>query len=248
VTQHHVTAAEPATTTASEPGEDAGHRPAAVLWDMDGTLVDTEPYWIACEFDLVAAYGGTWSLEHAHHLVGQALLDSAEYLRIHGQVPLPPPEIVDRLLDGVVERVREHIPWRPGARALLKQLATDGVPCALVTMSYRRLTDAVLDGLPPGTFAAVVAGDDVTRGKPHPEPYLTAATRLGVRPQDCLAIEDSPTGIASAEAAGIPVLAVRHVVPIPPGPGRHVVDTLEGLTAAQLPTLPPGPGPAAARS
>jgi HAD superfamily hydrolase (TIGR01509 family) len=220
-------------------GDDAD-RPAAVLWDMDGTLVDTEPYWIACEFDLVAQYGGTWSLEHAHNLVGGALLESAEYLRKHGSVPLGAEEIVDRLVDGVVNRVREHIPWRPGAQALLERLVADGVPCALVTMSYRRLADAVLAGLPPGTFATVVAGDDVRNGKPHPEPYLTAAARLGVGPADCVAIEDSPTGVASAEAAGVPVLAVTHLLPIPDGPGRHVVETLDGLTPADLRALPVG--------
>ena len=212
--------------------------PTAVLWDMDGTLVDTEPYWIAGEFELIAAHGGSWSLEHAHHLVGQALLESGEYIRRHAGVSLPAEEIVDRLLDGVVERVQEDIPWRPGAQELLTRLVADGIPCALVTMSYRRLAEAVLAGLPPGSFATVVAGDDVRHGKPHPEPYLTAAARLGVAPGECVAIEDSPTGIASAEAAGVPVLAVRHLVPIPDGAGRHIVATLEGLTPADLGALP----------
>jgi HAD superfamily hydrolase (TIGR01509 family) len=214
--------------------------PAAVLWDMDGTLVDTEPYWIAGEFELIAAHGGTWSLEHAHHLVGQALLESGEYIRRHAGVTLPAEEIVERLLDAVVERVRQDIPWRPGAQELLARLVADGIPCALVTMSYRRLAEAVLAGLAPGTFATIVAGDDVRHGKPHPEPYLTAAARLGAAPAECVAIEDSPTGIASAEAAGVPVLAVRHLVPISDGAGRHVVDTLEGLTPADLGALPVG--------
>jgi HAD superfamily hydrolase (TIGR01509 family) len=136
----------------------------------------------------------------------------------------------------VVDRVREHIPWRPGAQDLLSALGFCGVPCALVTMSYRRLADAVLAGLPPRTFAAVVSGDDVARGKPHPEPYLTAAARLGVPPSACLAIEDSPTGIASAQAAGVPVLAVPLQVPIPAAAGRQVVGTLSGLTPHRLGT------------
>jgi HAD superfamily hydrolase (TIGR01509 family) len=201
---------------------------------MDGTLVDTEPYWIACEFDLVAQFGGTWSLEQAHSLVGQALPDSGESLRVHGGVPLPAEEIVERLLDGVAARVREHIPWRPGAQALLEQLVAAGIPCALVTMSYRRLAEAVLAGLPPGSFTTVVAGDDVSRGKPHPEPYLTAAARLGLAPSDCVAVEDSPTGVASAVAAGVPTVGVIHLLPLAPGPGRHLVDTLRGLTPADL--------------
>jgi HAD superfamily hydrolase (TIGR01509 family) len=221
------------------PGQPSGDArlPAAVLWDMDGTLVDTEPYWIECEFDLVAQYGGTWSLEHAHSLVGKALLDSGEYLRRHGRVDLTAEQIVERLLDGVVARVRRHLPWRPGAQELLRRLHAEQVPCALVTMSYRRLAEAVASALPEGTFATVVAGDDVTHGKPHPEPYLTAAARLGVAPADCVAVEDSPTGVASAVAAGVPVLAVQHLVPLRSGPGRQLADTLVGVTPMDLGAL-----------
>jgi HAD superfamily hydrolase (TIGR01509 family) len=212
----------------------AGPLPAAVLWDLDGTLVDTEPFWIECEFALVAEHGGRWSLKDAHALVGNDLLTSAEYLRVNGGVDLPPAEIVDRLLDGVVARVREHVPWRPGARRLLAELVALGVPCALVTMSYRRLADAVVDSLPPGTFATLVTGDEVDNGKPHPEAYLEAAARLGVPPGRCVAIEDSPTGVASAEAAGVAVLAVEHLVAVPAGPGRRIVKELTSIRPADL--------------
>ena len=211
--------------------------PAAVLWDMDGTLVDTEPSWIDAEYALVAEHGGSWSDEHAHALVGSPLLVSAEYIRRHGGVDLPPAVIVEELLDRVVAEVRRAVPWRPGARELLLSLHAAGVPCALVTMSYARLADAVVGALPAGVFAAVVPGDQVRHGKPHPEPYLTAAQRLGVAPQECVAIEDSPPGVRSAQAAGAAVVAVPHVVPIPPGPGRVVVDTLEGLSPAGLARL-----------
>jgi HAD superfamily hydrolase (TIGR01509 family) len=211
--------------------------PAAVLWDMDGTLVDTEPSWMAAEYALVARHGGTWSDAHAHALVGNDLITSAAYIRHHGGVDLPPEQIVDLLLDEVVAAVLRHVPWRPGAQELLAELTALGVPCALVTMSYRRLAAAVVAALPAGTFAAVVTGDEVTHGKPHPEPYLTAAAALGADPADCVAIEDSPTGVASAEAAGVPVVAVPHVVAIPPGPGRSIRPTLEGLRAADLESL-----------
>jgi HAD superfamily hydrolase (TIGR01509 family) len=214
--------------------------PAAVLWDMDGTLVDTEPYWIECERELVGRYGHVWSDDDAHALVGNPLLVSAEILRERGHVPLPAAEIVELLLDGVVARVRAHVPFRPGARELLAALTGAGVPCALVTMSYRRFTDAVVEVLPPGTFAAVVAGDEVTHGKPHPEPYLTAAARLGVVPEECVAIEDSPTGVASAVAAGVPTLAVEHLVPISPGPRRTIVHSLETWTPDDLGKLTAG--------
>lgn len=207
---------------------------AAVLWDMDGTLVDTEPYWIECEYALVEAHGGHWNDSHAHALVGRDLLSSARYIRRHGGVDLAPGKIVEILLDGVIERVRRHVPWRPGARALVAALAEHQVPCVLVTMSYRRLAQGVLDALPAGSFAGLVAGDDVTHGKPHPEPYLTAADRLGVTPGECLAIEDSPTGLASAVAAGVPALGVEHLVPLAASPGRHLVDTLVGITPHDL--------------
>jgi HAD superfamily hydrolase (TIGR01509 family) len=213
---------------------DGDRLPAAVLWDMDGTLVDTEPYWIAAEHELVAEHGGVWTDEHAHALVGNPLLVSAEYIRLHGGVALAPAQIVEHLLDRVVAAVDRHVPWRPGVPELLAELADAAVPCALVTMSYARLTAAVTRHLPPGTFRAVVSGDEVRHGKPDPEAYLTAAARLGVPPADCLAIEDSPAGIASAEAAGVPVVAVPHVVPLPPGPGRVVVPTLAGTTVAEL--------------
>jgi HAD superfamily hydrolase (TIGR01509 family) len=211
--------------------------PDAVLWDLDGTLVDTEPYWIEEEYALVAEYGGSWNDEHAHALVGNDLVTSANYIRLNGGVPLPPEQIIERLLDGVIERVRVHIPWRPGARELLDELRLGEVPCALVTMSYQSLAKAIVETLPAGTFATVVAGDDVTHGKPHPEPYLTAAARLGIAPERCVAIEDSLTGVSSATAAGIPVLAVEHLVPIPPADGRTVISSLQGWTAADLAAL-----------
>ena len=211
--------------------------PAAVLWDMDGTLVDTEPYWIAEEYKLVAEFGGEWSEQHAHALVGNDLITSAQYIQVNGGVRLEPEQIIQRLSDGVIEQVRQHIPWRPGARELLADLGARGVPCALVTMSYRNLAKAIVEALPPGAFAVVVAGDDVTHGKPHPEPYLTAAARLGLTPDRCVAIEDSLTGVSSAEAAGVVVLAVEHLIPIPAAVGRTVVSSLTGWTAPDLAAL-----------
>ncbi len=212
--------------------------PAAVLWDMDGTLVDTEPDWIACEYAMVAELGnGGWNEDHAHQLVGRDLRDSAHYIREHGAVDLEIDDLVNRLLDGVIARVREHVPWRPGARELLASLQEAEVPCALVTMSWRRFTDAIVPLLPLGSFSTVVAGDDVSRGKPHPEPYLLAAERLGVLPSACVAIEDSPTGARSAVAAGCVTVTVPHVVAIPVGLGDHRLTTLAGVNAADLARL-----------
>lgn len=209
----------------------------AVLWDLDGTLVDTEPYWIGAEYRLVESFGGSWDDEHAHALVGNPLLVSAAYLREHGGVELPLSEIVDRLLTEVVADVRREVVWRPGVRRLLAELRAAGVPCAMVTMSYEVLAATVADRLPAGTFDTLVTGDQVSNGKPDPEAYLTAAARLGVEPSRCLAIEDSPAGVASAEAAGCVVLAVQNQVPLAEAPGRTVLDDLDAVSVEDLAAL-----------
>jgi HAD superfamily hydrolase (TIGR01509 family) len=206
----------------------------AVLWDLDGTLVDTEPSWIAAEYRLVESFGGTWSEAHAHAVVGNPLLVTAAYIREHGGVELPLDEIVDRLLGEVTAAAQRDLTWRPGVRRLLAELRAADVPCAMVTMSYQSLAQTVARQLPAGTFATLVTGDQVTRGKPDPEAYLAAAHRLGVQPSRCVAIEDSPAGVASAEAAGCVVLAVQNQVPLAAVPGRIVLDDLAAVTAADL--------------
>jgi len=208
-----------------------------VLWDMDGTLVDTEPYWMETERELVEQHGGTWTREHALALVGNDLTHTGRYIRDHGGVDLEPAEIAELLLDGVVEQVRKAVPWRPGARELLRDLRADGVPTALVTMSYERFVAPVLEVLPPGSFDVVVTGDAVAHGKPHPEPYLHAARLLGVEPSDCVAIEDSQPGATSAEAAGCLVVVVENHVPVPPGERRVFLETLAGATTRTLASL-----------
>lgn len=209
----------------------------AVLWDLDGTLVDTEPSWIAAEYRLVESFGGAWDDEHARALVGNPLLVSAAYIREHGGVELPLAEIVDRLLVEVVAAVEREVVWRPGVPRLLSELRAAGVPCAMVTMSYQSLAQSVASQLPPGTFATMVTGEQVAQGKPDPEAYLTAAQRLGVQPSRCVAIEDSPAGVASAEAAGCVVLAVRNQVPLADAPGRTVLDDLAAVTVTDLRAL-----------
>ncbi|WP_243057650.1 HAD family phosphatase [Nocardioides sp. SR21] len=208
--------------------------PKAVLWDMDGTLVDTEPYWIATEFELAERYGGTWSEAHALNLVGNELTVSAAYIQEHMGIDLAVDDIVEALLDGVVRKVQENVPWRPGAVDLVERTRAAGVPCALVTMSYDRFVAPILAHLPPETFRVVVTGDRVAQGKPHPEPYLTAAAALGLDAAECLAIEDSNTGAKSAEAAGCLVLVVENHVPVIPTERRVFADTLEGIDLASV--------------
>lgn len=209
--------------------------PKAVLWDMDGTLVETEPYWVAAEYRMAERHGGSWSDEHALELVGNDLIDSGRYIAEHMGIDLEPARIVEELLDDVVGQIAREVPWRPGARELLGDLNAAGVPCALVTMSYRSFVAPVLAALPPAAFTTVVTGDGVSHGKPHPEPYLKAARNLGVAPADCLAIEDSNTGARSAEAAGCTVLVVPNHVPVLPGERRVFAESLLDVRAETLP-------------
>ena len=208
--------------------------PAAVLWDMDGTLVDTETYWIDTEFEIAERHGGTWSEAHALNLVGNDLLESGRYIREHMGIDISPEQIVEELLDGVVARVEQAVPWRPGAVDLLAALTEAGTPCGLVTMSYERFVAPILSQLPAETFRVIVTGDKVEFGKPHPEPYLTAAAALGVAAEDCLAIEDSNTGAKSAESAGCLVLVVENHVPVLATERRVFRDTLVGIDLVEL--------------
>jgi HAD superfamily hydrolase (TIGR01509 family) len=209
---------------------------AAVLWDMDGTLVDSEPYWIACEQRLVEEHGGTWSDDQAEDLIGSDLFVSAEILRAAG-VDMEPVDLVNRLMDGVIERVQAELPWRPGARELLAECKAAGIRCALVTMSWRRFAQAILIACPDGSFELTITGDEVAHGKPHPEPYEAAARGLGVDVRACVAIEDSRTGVASALAAGCATLGIPHVVQLDPAQNLTIRDTLVGVTVDDLRAL-----------
>ncbi|WP_324613510.1 HAD family hydrolase [Agromyces kandeliae] len=208
--------------------------PAAVLWDMDGTLVDTEPYWMRAEIELVTEFGRTWTHEDALQMVGMGLWDAAEVFRRAG-VDLPADEIVERLTERVREQLAQHgVPWQPGAQALLKQLRDAGIPTALVTMSIRSMAEDVVGAIPFAAFDELVTGDEVAAPKPHPEPYLAAAGRLGVDIADCVAIEDSPTGLASATAAGAVAIGVPHMLALDEAPSDVVWDTLDGRTLDDL--------------
>lgn len=208
-------------------------RPAAVLWDMDGTLVDTEPYWLEAESDMVHAAGGVWTAEDGLQLVGSALENSALILQSRG-VALGVEEIIVTLTDEVRRRVGERFPWRPGARELLTEIREAGIPTALVTMSRRSMALEVVEQLGFEGFDVVVAGDDVEHGKPHPEAYLKAADLLGVDITACVALEDSEPGTAAAVASGATTFALPLHIPLPPSPAYTLRDTMEGLTLAEL--------------
>ncbi|MBM7830555.1 HAD superfamily hydrolase (TIGR01509 family) [Agromyces cerinus] len=211
--------------------------PAAVLWDMDGTLVDTEQYWMAAETELMEAFGLPWSHDDALELVGSGLWDGAAYFQARG-VDLDADTIVNRLTERVREQLEEHgVPWRPGARELLQALREASVPTALVTMSVRSMADDIVAAIPFEAFDLIVSGDSVENAKPHPEPYLTAAAQLGVDIVDCVAIEDSPTGLASAHASGALALAVPNFIPLDGLPAAALWPTLDGTTVDDLAAL-----------
>lgn len=206
----------------------------AALWDMDGTLVDSEPYWIAAEMDLVGAHGGHWSLDQSYAMVGNALATTAAILQEAG-VALPIREIVDFLTASVTAAIRQEIPWRPGAKELLAHLHGRGVRCVLVTMSEASMAQVVVDALEEPYFEFMVTGDQVDNGKPHPEPYLRAIELLrasdpSLGAHHCVALEDSVPGVASALAALVPTIAIPHIVPLGQDPRRTTWDTLVGKT------------------
>lgn len=207
---------------------------AAVLWDMDGTLIDSEPLWIETELAMLRRYGLEMSADTHQRLIGSGLWEAAELFRDLG-VPLSADEIVAEWVQGVSRGIASSEPeWRPGAVELLASLKQAGVPCALVTMSTRSLADAVIAMLPEGTFSAVVAGDEVTHAKPHPEPFLRGAAALNVPIEACLAFEDSPTGLNSAFASGAIAIGIPNMVSLDHAPAHRLISTLADFDAASL--------------
>lgn len=209
-------------------------RPAALLWDFDGTLVDTEPVWLECQTELVAKYGGTYTHEAAMLCVGQSMDDSARIqIALTAQPDLDRDWWVRHLSGMVAARVRERpIAWRPGALDLLNECAEQGRPCALVTASPPEMIAAVFDRVPEHPISAVVDGYEVSHGKPHPEPYLTGARKLGVEATRCLVLEDSNPGSDSGNAAGAVVISCPSLAPVAAAPRRRLVNTLDSLTLA----------------
>ncbi|GHF49498.1 MULTISPECIES: HAD family hydrolase [Streptomyces] len=229
--------------TSSIPAVDS--RPAtgpalqAVLLDMDGTLVDTEGFWWEVEVAVFAELGHQLLEEYREVVVGGPMSRSASFLIKATGARIALAELTALLNTRFAEMIGGGVPLMPGARRLLAELAAHSVPTALVSASHRQIIDRVLHTLGPQHFALTVAGDELTRTKPHPDPYLLAATRLGVDPARCAVVEDTLTGVTAAEAAGCRVVAVPSVAPIPPAAGRTVVGSLEEVDLPFLRRLIP---------
>ena len=222
-------------TEPTEPAGPAGPRELqGVLFDMDGLLVDSEPLWFEVECAVMARLDGRWSEADQQALIGGSLPRTVSYLLARAGRPASPEDVSRWLADGMTELLMSRpLTMLPGAGELLAEVRSAGIPRALVTSSERPIMDAVLRQLGVG-FTATVCADDVTRGKPDPEPYLRAASLLGADPRACVALEDSPNGVASAEAAGCRLIAVPSLVPIRDQDGRMIVASLRQVNLALL--------------
>jgi HAD superfamily hydrolase (TIGR01509 family) len=207
------------------------------MFDMDGLLVDSEPLWYLAESTVMARLGGTWTPADQHALVGGSMPSTVSYLLARASRPAEPGTVACWLLAEMVELVRTRpLPTLPGVLSLLAEVRAAGLPHALVTSSEPAVVDAILGRLDI-RFDVVVCAADVMQAKPDPESYRLAAAKLGADPPRCIALEDSPNGVAAAEAAGLRVIAVPSVVPVPERPGRVVLPTLAGVTLAGLQQL-----------
>jgi HAD superfamily hydrolase (TIGR01509 family) len=210
---------------------------AAVLFDMDGLLVDTEPLWFETETEVMARLGAPWTKQDQAALLGGSMERSVAYLLAKATRPAPPAEVERWMLDGILSRAAAgRVTVLPGVRELLAEVSAAGLPYALVTSSQREFAEAVLAGT-GFRFPVTVCAEDVPASKPDPAPYQLAAKLLDVEPARCVALEDSPNGVASAAAAGCLVVAVPSFVAIPPAPGRLVVTSLLDVNLATLRTL-----------
>lgn len=204
-------------------------KPKAVLWDFDGTLVDTEPIWAETEAEMLAAHGVVWDDAKMRSMIGQNAAETTRQMAESIGQPDRVDEIHHELHERVVARLRrDGLPFLPGALQLLEDAADDGVPAAVVTASNGIIMEAAIELLPP-TVRFVISADDVVQSKPHPEAYLLAMERFGAGPDEVIALEDSVPGTASALAAGAFVYAVPALARLEPHP-RMVVSTT-GLTA-----------------
>lgn len=217
--------------------------PAAVLFDMDGTLIDSEHLWLAAEIDVMNDLGATWTTADQAHCLGGPLERVAAYMAERSGSDRSTAHIGNALLDSVEHYMRTSpLSWRPGAPELLRLCREESIPCVLVTASWARLVGALSDRIAQefggDPFTSVVAGDHVRNSKPHPEPYVMAAARVGSDPEYCLAIEDSPTGVRSAIAAGCKVIAVPHLAQVDDlvssAPQAAIVTSLSGWTVQAL--------------
>ena len=189
--------------------------PSAILFDHDGTLVDTEPVWAAAKVALTAEFGGTWTEQDTLDCLGLSMQFTLDRLRERG-VNLPDEEINDLLVAKVHETLAQQpVEFLPGIERFLSEVREAQIPAAVVTNATTSVARRTANAAPEGTFSVIIGNDETTHPKPNPQPYLLAAERLGVDPTQCVAIEDSPSGVRSATAAGMRVIVVPGELEVP---------------------------------
>ncbi len=226
-----------------EPVDDSGSPNVhAVLWDLDGTLIDSEGHWLAAEEATMAAHGLDWTKEDQQHCLGGPMERVTQYMGEQIAATTGKTVASGVLADELLTRMSDELinsppSFSPGAKSLLAALTQHGIPMALVTASHRQLLDALAHSVDLHAFTTTIAGDEVERTKPDPMPYLEAARRLGVNIKDCVVLEDSPTGVAAAQASGAMVVAIPHMADISPGPRRHIVSSVCEISVDWLNSL-----------
>jgi HAD superfamily hydrolase (TIGR01509 family) len=211
---------------------------AGVLFDMDGTLVDSEKIWQLALDELAADLGGQLSKAARLRMIGMTTPEAMAIL--HEDIGVTGRSVDadgDLLESRMMTLVRDGLMFRPGAYELLTAVRAAGLKTALVTATVRRIVEVMLDVIGRENFEVVVTHDDVRNGKPHPEPYATAAKVLGIDPRDCVAVEDSPTGSASALAAGCAVVAVPSEIDLSHVQGVTHVSSLVEVDVSMLRSL-----------
>lgn len=206
----------------------------AVLWDMDGTLLDSEPIWIEEEAKLMQGLGVEWDDQDARICLGGPMHRVDAYMRERSGNRHQPLELSELLINRMVSRLNESVSFTPGAELLLKQLHEMQIPMALVTASTRKIVDAALQGIGSHFFKRTISADDVQQTKPHPEGYISAASYLNVSIERTLIIEDSLTGMSAAIESGAFVLGIPHFYELPNGPKVRHVKSLEQIDVDAL--------------
>ncbi|WP_277050051.1 HAD family hydrolase [Ruania albidiflava] len=211
---------------------DSSLRPVGgALFDLDGTLIDSEPQWQIAQTRLAEQAGVTWTDEDFLATIGRPMPRWAALLSDRG-VPGTIEEIIAQAVAFVTEQIRNHMPWLPGAQELLTEAAAAGVPCALVTNNAAAAAELVAEAA--GVFSTVVSSADVTEPKPDPEPYLTAARQLGVDPARSIAFEDSVSGATSAHRAGLAVWFLTGHTADPQVPVDRTLGSLTEVSAQDV--------------
>ena len=210
---------------------------SAVLFDMDGTLVDSEPMWLISEKELMGRYGVQWTQEDQSYCLGGPLDRVGRYMSDLAKGAESGPYFTQEIIALMAQRLSTGAPIMPGAQELMNELRQLSVPMALVSASPRVLVDAVLSNFLDHPFEISISSSEVTKTKPDPEGYIKAAKALNVDISNCLILEDSATGVSAAQNSGAFVLAIPHLVPIQPNSRTHIVDSLEVCSRSYLEEL-----------